>query len=371
MKITRIKSFLTGRCLLVRVYTDRDLVGNGEAGLWAHHPVVAAAIEELAEYFVGRDPRRIEHHFQTVSRSAHFAGSVLSAALSAIDVALWDILGKEAGLPVYQLLGGRCRDKVAVFGGIGGSTLEEVGESARQAVADGYTTLRLGPFFPGFEQRTSAEVVDDAVAMVAAAREAAGDRVDLGVEIHRNLRPDEAITLAAELKPFRLKFYEDPLVPESEEALEYVAAHIDIPLAVGERSYSFFQFKELIDRKVASFIRADLSLAGGLTQVKKIAALAESALVQLFPHLMGSPVNGAAFAHLAAAIPNYAFMESQRDLGIAAELVDEPFAEEGGFRELRERPGIGVEIDERACAEIPFEPVKIGGFFHADGSVAH
>ena len=199
-----------------------------------------------------------------------------------------------------------------VRGRVGGSTLEEVGESTRQAVAAGYTTLRLGPFFPGFEQRTSAEVVDDAVAMVAAAREAAGDRVDLGVEIHRNLRPDEAITLAAELRPFRLKFYEDPLVPESEEALEYVAAHIDIPLAVGERSYNIFQFKELIDRKVASFIRADLSLAGGFTQVKKIAALAESALVQLFPHLMGSPVNGAAFAHLAAAIPNYAFMESQR-----------------------------------------------------------
>ena len=315
MKITRIKSFLAGRCLLVRVYTDRDLVGNGEAGLWAHHPVVAAAIEELGEYFVGRDPRRIEHHFQAVSRSAHFTGSVLSAALSAIDIALWDILGKESGLPVYQLLGGKCRDRVPVFGGIGGSSLEEVGESTRQAVASGYTTLRLGPFFPGFEQRTSAEVIDDAVAMVAAAREAAGDRVDLGVEIHRNLRPDEAITLAAELRPFRLKFYEDPLVPESEEALEYVAAHVDIPLAVGERSYSLFQFRELIDRNVASFIRADLSLAGGFTQVKKIAAIAESSLVQLFPHLMGSPVNGAAFAHLAAAVPNYAFMESQRDLG--------------------------------------------------------
>lgn len=371
MKITDIRTFLTDRCLLVRVYTNKDLIGNGEAGLWAHHPVVATAIKELREYFIGKDPRKIEHHFQTISRHAHFMGSTLSAALSAIDIALWDILGKSVDLPVYQLLGGKCRDKVAVFANIGGSSYETVQESTKKAVADGYTTLRLSPFFPNFEKKTSAERIENAVSMVAAARETAGSHIDLGVEIHRNLKPDEAITLASELKPFRLRFYEDPIVPESNEALDYLAEHIDIPLAVGERSYNIFQFKELIDKKIASFIRADLSLAGGITQVKKIAAIAEPALVQLFPHLMGSPVNGAAFAHLAAAIPNYAFMESQKELGVVAQLVDEPFAEEDGYREVRNRPGIGVEINEKACEDIPFVPSTISGSFHADGSVAH
>ena len=370
MKITDIKTFLAGRCLLIRVYTDSGLIGNGEAGLWAHHTVVAAALEQLRGYFVGKDPRQIEHHYQVVSRQAHFMGSALSAALSAVDIALWDIVGKAAGLPVYQLLGGKCRDRVKVFANIGGSSFDAVGESAKQAVADGYTSLRLGPFFPDFEKQSSAEVIANAVGMVAAARSAIGDHIDLGVEIHRNLTPDEAISLAGELAPYRLKYFEDPIVPESVEALEYIARHIDIPLAIGERSYNIYQFKELLDKKIASFIRADLSLAGGFTQVKKIASIAEPALVQIFPHLMGSHVNGAAFAHLAAAIPNYAFMESQAQSPPPV-LVDHPFEEKDGYREIRERPGIGVEIDEEACARLPFQDISFEGHFRADGSVAH
>lgn len=370
MKITQVKPILTGRYLLVRVYTDADVVGNGEAGMWAHHTVTAAAVEQLSGYFVDKDPRRIEHHYQVVSRQAHFMGSAVSAALSAIDIALWDILGKVAGLPVYQLLGGRCRDRVQVFANIGGSSIEAVGDSARQAVAAGYRSARLSPFFPDFEKRSSSELIGDAVGMVAAAREALGDDIDLGVEIHRNLTPDEAITLAAELAPFRLKYYEDPIVPESVEALKYIARHIDIPLAIGERSFDLYQFKELIDLKIASFIRVDLSLAGGFSQVKKIAAIAEPALVQIFPHLVGTHVNGAAFAHLAAAIPNYAFMESQAQAN-PPQLVDAPFKERDGFREIPERPGIGVEIDEEACARLPFEDIAFNGHFRADGSVAH
>ncbi len=371
MKIENIRTFLVDRCLLVRVYTDAGLTGNGEAGLWAHHRIVETAIDELSSYFVGKDPLRIEHHYQVVSRQSHFTGAALSAALSAIDIALWDILGKSVGLPVYQLLGGKCRDKIKVFADIGGDSLDTVAASAKRAVADGHTSMRLGPFGPDFEKRESAAVISNVVDMVATAREAVGADIDLGVEIHRNLTPDEAITLAGELRPYRLKFYEDPIVPESVEALEYVARHIDIPLAVGERSFDIYQFKELVDRKVCSFIRPDLSLAGGFTQVKKIAAIAEPALVQLFPHLMGSAVNGAAFAHLAAAIPNYAFMESQRRAGIPPSIVDEPFVEKDGYREVPDRPGIGVEIDEAACAEFPYRGVAITGSFHADGSVAH
>src|SRR5688572_4767096 len=157
MRIQRITPFLVDRCLLVRVYTEDGIVGTGEAGLWSHHKMVFHAIEELAEYYVGKDPGRIEHHFQVVSRDTHFQGAVLSAAMSAIDIALWDILGKATGQPVHQLLGGKVRDRVRVFGGVGGDNLDARAESARKAVAEGFTALRTTPMFDGFEQKSSAQ----------------------------------------------------------------------------------------------------------------------------------------------------------------------------------------------------------------------
>ncbi len=371
MKITGIRPFLAGRHLLVRVYTDEGITGNGEAGLWAHHSSVFQTIEELKEYYTGKDPARIEHHYQVVTRNSHFMGAVLSAAVSAIDIALWDILGKSVGLPVYQLLGGKCRDRVKVFTNVNGGSLEALADSARTGVSQGFTSLRMTPFFSGFEEKSATAVVSEAVQMVGAVREAIGDGIDLGLEIHRNLTPDAAIMMATELKAFKVLYYEDPLAPQSMEALEYVARHVDLPMATGERFYNPFQFKDLVDRKIVSLIRPDLSLAGGFTQVKKIAGIAEPALVGIFPHLMGSPVNNAAFAHLAAAIPNYSHTEANPHTGILSDIVDQPFQVEGGYREVPDRPGIGVEIDEDVLARIPHERVAIGGSFHVDGSVAH
>ncbi len=222
----------------MRVYTDAGIVGNGEAGLWAHHGMVYRAIQDLSDYYIGKDPERIEHHYQVVSRNRHFMGSVLSVALSAIDIALWDILGKSVGLPVHQLLGGRCRDKIKVFANVVGDTLDERAESAKNEVAAGYLSLRTQPFFPDREQETASQVIDTAVAIVATIREAVGPNIDLGLEIHRNLRPEEAIVLAGELAPYRILYYEDALAPESLEALEYVARHVNIPMATGERFYN-------------------------------------------------------------------------------------------------------------------------------------
>ena len=371
MKITNIKPILTGRYLLVRVYTDAGIVGNGESGLWAHHRTCAEMIRELSAYYIGKDPRQIEHHYQTVTRNAHFMGGVISSALSAIDVALWDILGKSVDLPVYQLLGGKCRDKIRVFANIGGESIEARVSSAKQLVKEGYVSLRTNPFFGGFEQRDSTRVVTEAVNLVGAIREGIGYDIDFGIEIHRNLQPDEAITLAKALEPFRLKYFEDPLAPESEEALSYIAEHIDIPMALGERSFLVPQFKELIDRQITAFIRPDLSLVGGFTQAKKIAAIAEPAFVQIFPHLMGSPINNAAFAHFAAAIPNYYVTEVNAHSDEQLSLVDNAYMTADGYREIPDRPGIGVEIDEDACVKLPFEDRGINGFFAADGSVAH
>ena len=372
MRITSVKPLLSDQFLLVRVATDAGLVGNGEAGLWASHEVVARAIESLAEYFVGKDPALIEHHHQAVTRASHFMGSVSSAALSAIDVALWDIAGKVAGLPVHRLLGGPCRDRIKVFENVAGESVAERAEHARALVEQGFVSLRTQPFFAGWEATdSSSAVIGSAVAIVAAIRDAIGDRADLGVEIHRNLTPAEAITLGRELAPFRLAYYEDPLPPQSEDALEYVARHVDVPLAAGERSYSLYQFAELIERGIVAFVRADLSLAGGITQARKIAALAEARFVRYFPHLMGSPVNTMAFAQLDAAIPNYFVQEANIKQGPALELVDEPPRVVDGYLQLPQRPGIGIEIDEAAAARLPFRSRPVSAALHADGSVRH
>ncbi len=371
MKITDLKAFLVDRYLLVRVYTDKGIIGNGEAGLWAHHPTVAEAIRELSDYFVGKDPRLIEHHYQVISRNTHFMGAALSAAQSAIDVALWDILGKSVGLPVYQLLGGKCRDKVKVFNNVTGNSIESRVESALKSVNQGFLSLRMNPFLSGFEEQTATSNVSTAAKMVGAVREAIGDDIDLGLEIHRNLNPDAAILLAHELEPFRILYYEDPLAPQSVDALEYIAQRIKLPIAAGERCHNIYQFKDLVDRKILSLIRPDVSLAGGFTQVKKIAATAEAAFIGIFPHLMGSPVNNAAFTHLAAAIPNYTLMEVNTHSEQIEEIVDTPLKTDSGYREVSDRPGIGVEIQEDKLAGFPALARSVVGNFAADGSVAH
>jgi len=371
VKIERITPFLVDRCLLVRVYTDEGIVGNGEGGLWAHHKLVYEAINELSEYYVGQDPRRIEHHFQVVSRDTHFMGSVLSAAMSAIDIALWDILGKSVGLPVYQLLGGKCRDKIRVFANVVGDTIEERAESARREVEQGYTSLRTMPFLPGWEKQVPSQYIGTIVEIVRAIREAVGFEVDLGLEMHRNLSLEEAIVVANELAPYRILYYEDPIRPQSIDATTYLAQHIHIPMVNGERLFNLYQFKELIDSKTCSLIRFDLSLAGGYTQGKKIAALAEAACMGVFPHLMGSPLNMAAYVQLDAAIPNYVLQENWVAGDALNEILDEPLKREGGYVIVPDRPGIGVELREEKLSKFPYRPHRITGSFRGDGAVAH
>lgn len=371
MKIERITPFLVDRFLLVRVYTDEGVVGNGEAGLWAHHKMVYHAIEELSSYYVGKDPLRIEHHYQVVSRNSHFMGAVLSAAMSAIDIALWDILGKVTNQPIYQLLGGKVRDKVKVFANANGASVEACVEAASKAVEEGYLSLRTMPFFPGWEQKTDSEVMDDVTRTVAAIREAVGNGIDIGVECHRNFRPNIAISLAQQLEPFRLVYFEDPVAPESDEGLAIAARQIKLPIAIGERYYNIYQFKQLIDSGLYTLIRADLSLAGGYTQMKKIAGMAEAALVGIFPHLMGSPFNIAAFVQFDASIPNFFLHENLTSADAFNDILDRPIERQGGYLVVPDRPGVGVEIREDKLAQFPYRTAPLNGYFHADGSVAH
>lgn len=371
MKITRVTPFLVDRCLLVQVYTDEGIVGTGEAGLWAHHKMVYDAINDLSDYYVGKDPTRIEHHYQVVTRDTHFSGAVLMAAVSAMDIAMWDILGKSVGKPVHQLLGGRLRDKVRVFAGVAGTTAGQCAESAARSVEAGYTSLRTMPFFPGWEKESPSKVIGMVVGATRAIREAVGPDVDVGIEIHRNLRPEQAIVLAGELMPYHVLYYEDPLAPESLEALRYLAPHVHIPIATGERFFTLYQFQELVASRTVSLIRPDLSLAGGFTQLKKIAGLAEASFVGVFPHLMGSPVNISAYVQFGAAIPNYVLQEAHLAADVLNEILVDPPLREGGYVVVPDRPGIGVELREDRLAKFPFRSHRITGSFSADGAVAH
>lgn len=369
MKITGITPHLVDRFLLVQVRADEGIVGTGEAGLWAHHRTVHTAIEDLAEYFVGQDPTRIDHHYQAVTRNAHFGGPVLNAALSGIDIALWDILGKSLDRPVHQLLGGKCRDRVRVFAPISGETVEAHVEAARRAVDQGYTSLRSMPFLPGWEMQTPTQYIGSAAAIVGAIRDEVGFGIDLGVELHRNFGPDEAVILAREIAPLRILYYEDPVAPESLAALKYVANRVDIPIAAGERCCTLYQFKELLDTVPLAMIRPDLSLAGGFTQCRKIAALAEASFVNVFPHLMGSQINLAAFVQFGAAIPNYVLMEGQAT--VLDEIVDRPLVVENGYVTVPDRPGIGINLREDVLTRYSYRPHISLAARRADGSVAH
>jgi galactonate dehydratase len=299
-------------------------------------------------------------------------GSVLSAAISAMDVALWDILARSVDLPIYQLLGGKVRDKAKVFANVRGDTLKARAESARRQVALGFQSLRTTPFFSNWAEQNASQRVKTAVEIVATVREAIGDEIDLGLEIHRNLPPEEAIVLGNELLPYRILYYEDPLAPESFEAVKYVAQHVNIPLAFGERNYSLYQFRELIDTGAVSWIRPDLSLVGGYTQARKIAGMAEASFVSVFPHLMGSPVNIAAFVQFDAATPNAVLHENY---GVADtplnEILEQPLTLENGYILVPDGPGIGVEVREDKFDQFPFEPRTIQGCFRADGSMAN
>jgi galactonate dehydratase len=370
LKISEIKPFLVDeRRLFVRVYTDEGIIGNGGSGLWSQAKLGYEAIKELSRYYVGKDPTLIEHHWQVVTRhtTIHFMGAVLSSAVSAIDIALWDILGKSVNLPVYQLLGGKCRDKIRVFNKVSGDTFEELAESASDSVKQGFTALRLTPFFKDAAKQTPTQRVENAVKMIQSIREAVGYEVDLGIEVHRRLTPGEAIVLGNALEPYKLFFMEDPIAPARVDALRYVASHVDIPIAEGERLYNIWQFKELIDVGV-SLIRTDISLAGGFTHCKKIAAMAEASMVGILPHF-SDPLK-AAQIQLDAAIPNYVLHEPFFTTEMYTKILDEPVKMEKGYILLPEKPGIGLNINEDALENYPYKPWETEGAFHKDGSVA-
>ena len=379
MKITKVEPIRVDRFLFVKVHTDEGITGLGEGGAWGFQEASCQILEKFGEYLVGQDPSRIEHHWQYLYRCFHFRGAAIMGAISAIDIALWDIAGKYFGVPVYQLLGGKCRDKARVYYHVKGETKEDLIEGIKNAKAQGFTAVgHLTPFLDEHREvpyfKTHVDKIRDAIRTVRLYREAVGEDVDLCIEIHRRLNPAEAVALARGIEEFHPFFYEDPVLPDSVEAMVEVSQKIGIPIATGERLHTLHEFEALLARGAVQYVRPDVCLAGGLTHSKKIAALAEAHYAGVVPHNPDglSPVSTAACLQLAACIPNFAIQEypatehepPKRDL-----MKSGPLTHENGFLTIPDRPGIGVELADDVQLKYPPKTREIFTRLHVDGSV--
>ena len=371
MKIDSIRRFRYERYLFVEIRTDTGLTGVGEAGFWGYPEAADGAIEAFTRYLVGQDPLKIEHHSQYMYRNSHFMGGSVTGAIAAIDIALWDIAGKHYQAPIYELLGGRCRDKVRVYAHVAGESPDEMAASAREWIGRGVTAVRFCPLVDGFHNWQYARVMAECVDRVAAVREAVGNDVDLCVEVHRRMGPTEARQLARELEPFRIFFLEDPIVPDSVQSMSELAKSINVPVATGERFTTIFEFRELLAAGGVAYLRPDVCLAGGITQSKKIAALAESFHVGIIPHNPLGPVSTAACVQVDACIPNFVLQEyTGDDIPPKRDMVVEPLKLEGGYLRLPETPGVGVELSEAVLSGEHREDREIETHLRDDGSVA-
>ena len=376
MKITAVEAVPVDRYLFAKVHTDEGISGVGESGAWGHLEASEAAINKFGRYLMGKDPLRIEHHWQCMYRSGHFRGAAIMGAISALDIALWDIAGKRFGVPVHQLLGGKTRDKARVYYHVFGDTKEKLIQGVKDAKAAGFTAVgHLTPFLDESRElpffKTHVDKMRDAIETVGAYREAVGNDVDLCIEIHRRLTPAEAVVLARGIEQYHPFFYEDPILPDNLDAMGLVAQQIAIPIATGERIHTIHEFEMLLSRGAVQYVRPDVCMAGGITHTKKIAAVAEAHYVGVVPHNPLSPVSTAACLQIAASIPNFAIQElpTGEHEPPKSEIVKSAVQVENGFLIVPDTPGIGVELADDAQERHPPTPREIGTRLHLDGSV--
>ncbi|WP_102272514.1 galactonate dehydratase [Cytobacillus massiliigabonensis] len=380
MKIRSYELFqVPPRWLFLKIETDEGIVGWGEPVIEGRASTVKACVEELMEYLIDKDPLRIEDHWSMLYRSGFYRGGpILMSAISGIDQALWDIKGKYYNAPVYQLLGGACRDSIKVYSWIGGDRPSEVGHAAKMVADAGFTAVKMNAT-EELQYVDSYEKIDQVIERIAAVREAAGNYIGIGIDFHGRVHKPMAKILAKELEPFRPMFIEEPVLSENLEALRDIANHTTIPIATGERMFSRWDFKSLLADGYVDIIQPDLSHAGGITECKKIASMAEAYDVALAPHCPLGPIALASCLQVDATAYN-AFIQEQ-SLGIhynqGSDLLDyikdaSVFDYKDGYVSIPQGPGLGIEIDEefvRKQAEVGHN-WKNPVWRHKDGSIA-
>jgi len=382
MKIERVESILAGNSHIVRIFTDTGLEGIGQSACWGYLEATDSVVKKFSDYLVGKDPLQIEHHWQYLYRMGPFRGSVLMGALSAVDIALWDIKGKAFDAPVWQLIGGKVRDKVRLhllMGGIRpdaadqGTTADGLRLNAQDAAEEGFTAIKTDPLPDGFQSMTLSRLIHDTRENVAAMREGAGLDVDIILEMHRKLTPMQAVALAAQLVEFRPLFYEDPVQIDSIKSQGEIAQRTTLPVANGERMHTIWEFRELYEAGGSQYARPDLGLAGGITHVKKIAGIAESYHSAVVTHNFLGPVLTAAACNIDTSIPNFVTQEySKVDEARVNSMYKSAWKREGGYIPVPDAPGIGVTVDADALKAQPYEsrPLQVIPM-RVDGSVGY
>lgn len=379
MKIVEVETFrVPPRWLFVAVRTDEGIVGWGEPIVEGRAETVQAAVAEMSDYLIGTDPLRIEDTWQVLTKGGFYRGGpVLSSAVAGIDQALWDIAGKAYGVPVYNLLGGPVRDRVRVYGWIGGDRPSSLAEDTERQLAAGLTAVKMN----GSEELTPIDTphqLDLLVERVTAVRDVLGPHRDLAVDFHGRYSPAMARRALPLLEPLRPLFVEEPLVPELTADISQIAAGTSIPIATGERLYSRWDFRDVLRSGIA-VAQPDLSHAGGISEVRRIASMAEAWGVSLAPHCPLGPIALAACLQVDIASPNFLIQEQSlgihynTDSDLLDYLVDRSvFATRDGFVDRPTRPGLGIEIDEAAVRKANENPHRWRNAIwrHTDGSFA-
>jgi galactonate dehydratase len=376
VRIEAVDSYVAGHWLFVAVVTEEGLIGAGESGYFTHPLAARAVVADLAEQIRGWDAFAPEFLFNRLLKHHCLRDSAFMGAVSAIDQALWDIKGKALGVPVWQLLGGRVREKVRAILLIEATDREGLLAGVVQARNEGFTAVKIKPFLGDWARRPTAAMFREVSETVLAAREAAGWEIDIAVEIHRNLTADLAAPFAEAIAPMRPYFIEDPILPFSTAGAIAAARAMAGTVALAERNTNIWEFREISDCHEVAILRPDVGLAGGFTQMRKIAAIAESRQQRIVPHNFTSPLITACHIQLAACTSNWDVQGYVReDRRPWTDVVRRINRLEDGFLLIPESPGIGLELDFDHLRTAAYEP--FGGKFHhgvalgMDGGIRH
>ncbi|AEI48345.1 galactonate dehydratase [Runella slithyformis] len=368
MKITGIETYICHayrtNWVFVKVLTDVDgLHGVGEATLEYKEHTVAQACKELERALIGKDPHRIEEIWHSAYRDAYWRGGpVLMSALSAIEMALWDIKGKDLGVPVYQLLGGKVRESIPCYANgwfAPAKTPAEFADKAKQAVAQGFKALKWDPFGSSYLQIERRQL-NEAITCVGAVYDAVKDSADIIIEGHGRFDIPTAVRVGQALGDFDILWFEEPIPPQNLEGLAEVKRRVNVPISAGERLYNRWEFRSLFELKAADFIQPDVSHAGGIMELKKIAAMAEAYHIPICPHNPSGPIANAATLQLAACVPNFYLLETMSsDVPWRKSISTEEVKFENGEMFISDKPGLGIDINIEEIKKHPFEPKEL------------